>query len=78
MSQGSLDLRQLERAITTSRNRAAYLAPFSPSWDAVMAEVEDLERALWQLERGDLQSGDPSRQGMPGREAAGLEVASRP
>jgi hypothetical protein len=71
MAQGTIDRRELERAVTTVRRRAADLVPFSPSWDAVMAEVEELERALWQLERGDPQSGAPSRQVVLEQEAAG-------
>lgn len=36
--------------LAAARRRAWALTPYSPSWDAAMAVVEDLERALWQLD----------------------------
>lgn len=36
--------------LAVARRRAWALTPYSPSWDAAMAIVEDLERALWQLD----------------------------
>lgn len=39
---------QLDLAI--ARRRARVDAPFSPAWDADMARLEDLERALWRSE----------------------------
>jgi hypothetical protein len=37
---------QIEMAIATARQRVARESPFSPSWDAAMADLEDLEGAL--------------------------------
>jgi hypothetical protein len=36
--------------LAEARRRAQGDAPFSPAWDADMARVEDLERALWRIE----------------------------
>ena len=47
-----------ERVITeidlaAAWRRAKVDPPFSPAWDADMARVEDLERALWRIEHAD-------------------------
>jgi hypothetical protein len=36
--------------LAVARRRTWALTPYSPAWDAAMAIVEDLERALWQLD----------------------------
>jgi hypothetical protein len=36
--------------LAVARRRVWALTPYSPSWDAAMSIVEDLERALWQLD----------------------------
>jgi hypothetical protein len=36
--------------LAAARRRVRVDVPFSPAWDADMARVEDLERALWRLE----------------------------
>jgi len=36
--------------LAVARRRAWALTPYSPAWDAAMSMVEDLERALWQLD----------------------------
>ena len=50
MSPRTVDRVRLEREVTTARRRALELVPFSPSWDAAMGLVEDLQRALWLLD----------------------------
>jgi hypothetical protein len=40
----------LELELFSARRRADEYRPFSPAWDAAVAEVEDLERALWRIE----------------------------
>ena len=45
-----LDRRRLELAITVARERVEWESPFSPSWDAAMAALEELERTVWLLE----------------------------
>jgi hypothetical protein len=45
----ALERRRLELAISVARRRALSDSPFSPSWDASMAALEDLERQLAQL-----------------------------
>ena len=60
MGPAGVDRSGLERAVVAARRRAAELVPFSPSWDAVMGEVEDLERALWYLEPGLSLDDEPS------------------
>ena len=47
-----LDRLVVERKLSDTWFRANDLVPFSPAWDATMAEVEDLERELWRLEVG--------------------------
>lgn len=37
----------IERRLAAAIRTADELMPFSPSWDAAMAHVEDLERELW-------------------------------
>jgi hypothetical protein len=37
--------------LSLARRRAAECAPFSPSWDAAIAQVEDLEREMCRLGR---------------------------
>ncbi len=39
--------------LEVARRRAWALTPFSPAWDAAMAIVEDLERALWRVDHPD-------------------------
>jgi hypothetical protein len=39
-----------ELDLAAARRRAQLQVPFSPPWDAAMAQVEDLERALWRIE----------------------------
>ena len=39
--------------LAAARRRAQLDAPFSPAWDADMARVEDLERALWGIDHAD-------------------------
>jgi hypothetical protein len=46
----TVDRVRLEREVSAARLRALALVPFSPSWDAAMDVVEELERALWRLE----------------------------
>jgi hypothetical protein len=43
--------------LAVARRRAWALTPYSPSWDAAMAIVEDLERALWQLDHPTRETG---------------------
>ena len=57
----------LELDLFSARRRAAQHPPFSPAWDAAMAEVEDLERALWQP---DGHSDDSATQPTYAREAS--------
>jgi len=45
-----VDRRRLELAITVARQRVQRESPFSPSWDAAMAALEELERTEWLLE----------------------------
>jgi len=40
----------IERDLSVARRRARHLTPLSPAWDAAMALVEDLERALFGLD----------------------------
>ena len=48
--------------LAVARRRAWALTPYSPSWDAAMAIVEDLERALWHLDHPTRDSdGDQGR-----------------
>ena len=47
----------IEINLAAARQRAQADAPFSPAWDAAMAWVEDLERALWRLDHAELRSG---------------------
>jgi hypothetical protein len=54
-----------ERVVTeidlaAARRRAQVDAPFSPAWDADMARVEDLERALWRLDHAEASSETPA------------------
>ena len=51
MSPRSADRARLEREVSAARQRALVLVPFSPSWDAAMSLVEELERALWRHDR---------------------------
>jgi hypothetical protein len=44
------DRSNLANDLAVARRRAWTLTPYSPAWDAAMAIVEDLERALWQLD----------------------------
>jgi hypothetical protein len=47
---GQVDNGRLEVAIATARERVQSETPFSPSWDAAMAALEDLERQVWRIE----------------------------
>jgi hypothetical protein len=43
---------QIERTrelLAAARRRARDLSPYSPAWDAAMADVDDLEEQLWRL-----------------------------
>jgi hypothetical protein len=40
---------ELERRVMTARRRIRAETPFSPAWDAAMAELEDAEREVWRL-----------------------------
>lgn len=59
----------LELELFSARRRADEYRPFSPAWDAAVAEVEDLERALWRI---DQEMHESSRQavGAVGQEPA--------
>jgi hypothetical protein len=46
--------KRLRARIETARQRVETEAPFSPSWDAAMAALEDAERELWRLEQAAL------------------------
>jgi hypothetical protein len=39
----------LDLALDVARRLVRWETPFSPSWDAAMAGLEDLERQLWLL-----------------------------
>jgi hypothetical protein len=41
------DRRRLENAICAARQLVERDTPFSPSWDAAMAALEDLQREYW-------------------------------
>ena len=71
MGPAGVDRSGLERAVVAARRRAAELVPFSPSWDALMGEIEDLERALWYLEPGRSPDEEPSLPVAAAREAIG-------
>lgn len=49
---GAIDIDQvaIKTELRVARRRARDLTPFSPAWDAAMALVEDLERALFGLD----------------------------
>jgi hypothetical protein len=48
-----VDRRRLELTLTVARQRVQWESPFSPSWDAAMAALEDIEREVWLIdERG--------------------------
>ena len=49
-----IDRARLDRELIIARQRSLTLVPFSPASDAAMGQVEDLERALWRLDRLDL------------------------
>jgi hypothetical protein len=40
----------IEQKLANARWRLNEHLPFSPAWDAAMAEVEDLELELWRLQ----------------------------
>lgn len=46
--------------LAAARRRVRVDAPFSPAWDADMARVEDLERALWRLEPAEAPRESPA------------------
>jgi hypothetical protein len=45
-----VDRRRLELTLTVARQRVQWESPFSPSWDAAMAALEDVEREVWLIE----------------------------
>lgn len=49
----------VEVGLFAARRRVAQLQPFSPSWDAAMGDVEDLERQLWGIT--EQQQDEPAR-----------------
>ena len=53
MSPLLMDRARLDHELIIARQRSITLVPFSPAWDAAMGLVEDLERALWGLDRTD-------------------------
>ena len=46
-----IDRTRIEADLCVARRRAWALTPYSPAWDAAMAMVEDLERAMSQHDR---------------------------
>jgi hypothetical protein len=50
MWQQIVDRVAIESDLTTAWRRTRELTPFSPSWDAAMGGIEDLERELWLLD----------------------------
>lgn len=50
MFRSFLERIMVERKLSDAWFRAKDLVPFSPAWDAAMAEVEDLERELWRVQ----------------------------
>ena len=44
--------------LAAARRRVESDAPFSPAWQADMARVEDIERALWRLEHPTTEGND--------------------
>lgn len=52
MVQGALIERRLDAAVRTADG----LVPFSPAWDAAMANVEDLQRELWHRQAEDAEA----------------------
>ena len=53
-----VDRMSIEADLHLARRRASALMPYSPAWDAAMAIVEDLERALWRRDHPALASPD--------------------
>jgi hypothetical protein len=49
-----VDRRRLDLALSLARERVDWETPFSPSWDAAMAALEDLEREVWLMESREL------------------------
>jgi hypothetical protein len=49
-----VERKRLERAIYVAAERARQETPFSPSWDAAVGAVEDLERDLLRLSQSEL------------------------
>jgi hypothetical protein len=45
-----IDRRRLELSLTVARQRVQWETPFSPSWDAAMAALEDVEREAWLID----------------------------
>ena len=50
---------RIEFDLNLARRRAAEYLPFSPAWDAAVAQVEDLEREASELRRPMLFTFDP-------------------
>jgi hypothetical protein len=47
---------EIDRAVANAKRAVDREVPFSPSWDAAMAVLEDAERARWELD-GRVSSG---------------------
>lgn len=48
----------LELELFSARRRADQYLPYTPAWDAAIAEVEDLERAIWRVDHGPAEATD--------------------
>lgn len=46
----------LERRLAAALRAAEGLVPFSPAWDAAMANVEELQRELWNRQAEDAEA----------------------
>ena len=42
-------IEQTRELLRAAQRRARDLSPYSPAWDAAMADVDDLEQQLWSL-----------------------------
>ena len=49
----------IEIQLAEAHQRAQADTPFSPTWDAAMARVEDLERTLWRIDHPDPRHSTP-------------------
>jgi hypothetical protein len=43
---------RLRARVQAARRRVDSETPFSPSWDAAMAALEDADREVWRFEKG--------------------------